>query len=281
MQTRQDIAVGSFDGFGLACQTGLASSMPRAHRHDEIELNLVTHGTMTYLVGGASVTLAAGDLALFWAAMPHQVVALAPDTYLSWLTVPLATFLRWSLPASFSRAVLHGFVVHHEGETAVVWDRSLLDRWQNDLAAGDDELRRVALLEIEARLHRLARTEPAVEQPVREFPSSGLAHAARMAHYLAERYVAPVTVRDVAEAVGLHPHYAMQLFRAAFGLSIHGYLTRQRIAHAQRLLVTTDLPVLEIALEAGFGSVSRFYAAFRHAGNQTPKAYRARVRAPV
>ncbi|MER3484247.1 MAG: hypothetical protein C4332_14975 [Meiothermus sp.] len=40
------------------------------------------------------------------------------------------------------------------------------------------------------------------------------------------------------------------------------YLTQHRLAHAQRLLATTDQPVLEIAFEAGFGSSSRFYAVF-------------------
>jgi transcriptional regulator GlxA family with amidase domain len=52
------------------------------------------------------------------------------------------------------------------------------------------------------------------------------------------------------------------------------YLTQYRVAHAQRLLVTTDLPVLEIALACGFNSLSRFYAAFKKICGRSPRTYR-------
>jgi len=52
------------------------------------------------------------------------------------------------------------------------------------------------------------------------------------------------------------------------------YVTQHRLSHAQRLLVTTDDLVVNIALKSGFGSLSRFNEAFRQAFGCTPREYR-------
>jgi AraC-like DNA-binding protein len=70
----------------------------------------------------------------------------------------------------------------------------------------------------------------------------------------------------------------MKIFRDRLNISMIEYLTRHRVAHAQRLLLTTDKDILEIALEAGFGSSSRFYAAFKHFCGQSPGQYRRALR---
>ena len=68
----------------------------------------------------------------------------------------------------------------------------------------------------------------------------------------------------------------MTLFKRAFGTTVIDYLTRHLISHAQRLLATTGDKVLSIALDSGFGSISRFNAAFKQACGCSPREYRAR-----
>jgi AraC family transcriptional regulator, melibiose operon regulatory protein len=74
--------------------------------------------------------------------------------------------------------------------------------------------------------------------------------------------------------VGLNPNYAMTVFREGCGLSLWEYVTRLRISHAQRLLLTTDWTMERVALDCGFGSSSRFFAAFRRICGMTPRQYR-------
>ena len=74
--------------------------------------------------------------------------------------------------------------------------------------------------------------------------------------------------------VGLHPNYAMALFRGTFGATLVKYITQLRLSHAQRLLVTTGDLILNIALTSGLGSLSRFNEAFRQAFSCTPREYR-------
>ncbi len=74
---------------------------------------------------------------------------------------------------------------------------------------------------------------------------------------------------------GLHPKYLMRVFKKQCGVSVWEYLTRLRVSHAQRLLITSDAKVLDIAMESGFSSVAPFYAAFAaHTRGIRPLAYR-------
>lgn len=66
----------------------------------------------------------------------------------------------------------------------------------------------------------------------------------------------------------------MTLFRQHYGMTLGTYLTRLRVCQAQYLLVSTNGDVSRIAFETGFGSLSRFYEAFKAISGQTPRQYR-------
>jgi AraC-like DNA-binding protein len=83
----------------------------------------------------------------------------------------------------------------------------------------------------------------------------------------------------VAREVGLHPDYASALFRKAFGVTPSRFILQHRVSHAQRMLVTSDAKVLEVAMDSGFGSLSRFNAAFRQLCGCAPRRYRSLHRA--
>jgi AraC-like DNA-binding protein len=262
--------------FGLACWSGAAHVMPRAHRHDDIEVNVVGAGRLDYLFGARRVGIPAGTTALFWAALPHQVVDTAEGSQAHWLTVPLDEVLRWRLPQTTMGELLSGAPLLSTTADAAVGDVDAhFGRWSADLAAIDPELREIARLEMRPYLRRTIR----VARPVTGTPGGGqLAltrdRAAAMATFVATHFRDPISVAEVAAVVHLHPHYAMELFRATVGSTVGGYLTSCRLAEAQRLLITTDLTVSSVAVAAGFGSSSRLYAAFAAGGLPTPADYR-------
>src|SRR5690606_12222003 len=128
-------------------------------------------------------------------------------------------------------------------------------------------------LEIEARCKRLAwGLLPDAARPRTDAAAAG--RVERIAAYAAEHYPESMTVAGVAAAVGLHPNYAMTLFKNACGISIWEYVTRLRVSHAQRLLLATDWKVQRVALDSGFASPSGFYEAFARVSGCTPTAYR-------
>jgi AraC-like DNA-binding protein len=259
-----------------------------AHVHAEIELNLVLEHGLTYLFAGRAVHFPAGRWLAYWAAMPHRVLTVPRPSALAWITVPIATFLTWSSPRLASR-LLGGEIVLEPCERP--GSRQQASDWISAVQVGSGEpQRRIACLEIEALLRRLdldgvaleRRERPAVAAETARQPAYDDAPLApqaveaveAMCGWLAESYQEAVAVADCARAVGMHPSYAMTVFRRTCGMTIWQYLTRLRLAHAQRLLLTTDQDVLSIALAAGFGSQARFYVAFKRAFRTTPAAFR-------
>jgi AraC-like DNA-binding protein len=250
--------------------------MPRPDRHNEIEINLLSKGSLTYLLGGRKETVAAGRLTAFWAAIPHQIIASDSGRYLVG-TVPLATFLEWRLPDRLTHALLHGQVVFEASPAQSADDWAMMQRWRDDLChkPHTEDRERAATLEMQARLFRLGLTLP--EGPrtaVRGHGGHTLSKAEQMACFIAEHYLEPLNTDDIAAQVHLHPNYAMSLFRRVFALTLTDYIAQHRVAHAQRLLVTTDDQILTIALASGFGSISRFNDVFRQSCGHSPRDYR-------
>ena len=99
-----------------------------------------------------------------------------------------------------------------------------------------------------------------------------------MARFIAEKFQEDIATEDIARAAGLHPNYAMALFRRRCGLTLHDYLLQYRLTRAQQLLLTTDDKVVDVALGSGFGSVSTFYELFVRKLKITPIKFRRRMR---
>lgn len=243
-------------------------AMDGFHAHADIEVNHVLAGGMRYFLAGAFHDVAAGDLVAFWGGLPHRLVSVQPGTRGIWMTVPLGWFLADAACRPLVDLLLAGRLLRD----ARPEDAALTAGWLQ-AAGGDDPLDHLILRrEAETRLLRLVRgTPPAVGGALRPVPDKVEDIATLLAARCTEE---SLDVAEIASAVRLHPHYAMQLFRRHLGITIWEYLLRLRVAHAQRLLLTTDHDMLRVAFASGFGSAARFYAAFRRIAGNTPRAYR-------
>ena len=253
--------------------------MRRPDHHNEIELNLLTSGFVSYLLGGRKVRIEAPTLAVFWAGMPHQVVDFQPGAQYFVGTIPLAWFLQCKLADRFVQALLRGEVLLEHLVQNARRDHELFKRWEEDLQQPDDEVRRIVILEMEARLRRMmaALSPPAggtAPGRATTLQSGEMNKVEQIACLIAQRYTEPLTVAEIGKGVGLHPNYAMGLFKKAFGTTLLDYLMHHRISHAQRLLATTNEKIVEVAFSSGFNSISRFNETFRRACGCTPREYR-------
>lgn len=86
-------------------------------------------------------------------------------------------------------------------------------------------------------------------------------------------------VERLARVSGISGAHFARSFAAAFGAPPHRYLLTRRIERAKALLRETDLPVTEIAFQAGWASLGSFGRTFRDVMDESPGAFRAHEQA--
>ena len=83
-----------------------------------------------------------------------------------------------------------------------------------------------------------------------------------------------IRLDELAAQACLSPFHFSRLFREATGLSPHRYVTDRRVQAARHELTHNDAPLVQIALDFGFGSQANFTRVFRKATGLTPGQYR-------
>ncbi len=257
--------------------------MAGPHMHSQIELNFVLTGQMTYWFDGRELTVDEGRLCLFWGMIPHQVIDRQEGTRFVCLYVPMSVFLGLANLSRFRDAVFRGAMI--EALEIRSWDRDIFQRWREELLAGDENLTEIVRNELTARVLRIERDgwrdlreEGSAIASFSANDSERVEHIERMLRFIAEHALENISADDVGNAVGLHPNYAMSIFKRAVGHTINQAIVRHRLDTAQSLLISTDLSITDVAFESGFGSVSRFYEAFSERFVEKPTAFRRRMR---
>ncbi len=82
------------------------------------------------------------------------------------------------------------------------------------------------------------------------------------------------SVTQFATRLGIGPRHLDRLFTQHVGASPLAVAQTRRLHFAKRLIDDSDLPMTEIALAAGYGSLRRFNDAFRNAYGAPPRALR-------
>jgi len=253
--------------------------MKGPHMHSQVELNFVLDGSMTYWFDGRKLTVSAGRLVLFWGMIPHQVVDLTEPTQFVCLYVPMSVFLGLPSLSRFRDAVFRGAMI--EALEVKPFDRDVFSNWRADLLSGDPDLEVIVKEELTARVRRLdregwrdLRNDRTAMFAGRNMDADRIIHVERMARFIAEHALEDIGTSDVSRAAGLHPNYAMAVFKRGAGMTINEAIVRQRLDTAQSLIIATDKPVTTIAFESGFGSLSRFYEAFQRRFGTRPNALR-------
>jgi len=84
------------------------------------------------------------------------------------------------------------------------------------------------------------------------------------------------SVEVLAARLGIGARHLCRLFARHVGASPTQVARTLRVQRAKRLLDTTDLPMAEVALRAGFGSLRRFNAVFAEVYRRPPAEIRRR-----
>lgn len=248
------------------------------HTHPEVELTLITSGRGHRLVGDSIETYGPGDLVLIGSQLPHA--------YLS----PPGTTDNSAIVAQFSRDFA-GPEFLKMPEFAGVG--RLLDRADRGLAFPADSVtstiehmhafptmndanRTLSLIRV---LLDLAQSDSAARvlstgEPRRSFDDATRTRINEVCGYLNNAYTETISLGEMANLAHMSPTSFSRFFRQTMGRTPTAYITELRIGAACRLLIDTDLPIIEVAARSGYSNLSNFNRRFRTAKHVTPREYR-------
>ena len=86
----------------------------------------------------------------------------------------------------------------------------------------------------------------------------------------------PLRLTELAAELGVNPAHVSRTFRRAYGVSLSEYLLRRRVEIACAALADPEVPLAQVAYEAGFADQSHLCRSFRRVTGLTPGAWRRR-----
>lgn len=90
---------------------------------------------------------------------------------------------------------------------------------------------------------------------------------------IAERFLRPLRAGDVARHVGMHRAHLVREYRQFRGRTIADQVKMLRLDWARNVLIRRALPLIELALEAGFADQSHFTREFALRYGTSPRRY--------
>ena len=100
--------------------------------------------------------------------------------------------------------------------------------------------------------------------------------AARALWYIENHFNQAIRLDEIARAARVSRFHLAREFDARMGQTVMGYVRNRRLSEAARRLAAGAPDILEVALEAGYGSHEAFTRAFRDAFAMTPEEVRDR-----
>jgi AraC family transcriptional activator of pobA len=265
-------------------RAGPHPSQRGTHAHDFLALFYLERGDQVLRVDGRDVALGAGDA---FVVAPGAVVTprAGPDVdaeeTTGWMVFFPADAVDPSAAAPLvswrTHPLLSPFVGNHRGGAQCLHippdERA---SWLGHLAGLDAELRgrldgyadaaraHLTLLLVHlGRLHWDAPAERGIEPLL-----------AAVFDVIEARSHEPISLRDVAAAVGLTTGHLTTVVGRRTGRTVQQWITERRMREARRLLADTDLAVGEIARRVGYREAGYFVRRFRAEHGVPPAAWR-------
>ncbi len=265
---------------------GKPALMESEHWHNHIEFNFIEQGQVRYLYDGKDVYFPSEQLIFFWGGIPHRMVDSQLDEKEGFYNFhhPLEDFLMYNFDPKLHRLLLSGHILTLKAPS--VFLEQFFTLWQQDIQKNQNHLSSSVFapvvdrsnFDISALFNRFS-FEILSAPSTKNFPQAkkstpNMALFAKILRFIFEHFQSDIKNQDIAEHLGYHENYIQRVFKDFSGHSIRQFIIHIRLKYACSLLRNTNRSIFNIAIETGFGSISRFYKAFVDHYQKTPKQYR-------
>jgi AraC-like DNA-binding protein len=242
----------------------------RRHRHAELELNLVTRGLGTYLLGNRRYQIRRGDLLWLFPAQEHVLMEQSAD-FEMWIAVFKHRAIKRVTTDPSAKILQEQGPVEECCRRLAHTELARLEELFVDLVGAEEQ--RPGLLNAGlsyALLSAWRCFEGAADVPVRDVHPA-VERAAR----LIQEGETTLKLEELAQHAGLSPARLSRLFKEQTGFAMVDFRNRQRVERFLDLYGTGQRQtMLDAALEAGFGSYPQFHRVFRAVVGCSPGDYK-------
>jgi AraC-like DNA-binding protein len=252
------------------------------HSHEFFEIVYVEEGFCLHFSGGTADLLMAGDLLALSPEMEHYYWAKRDITIVNILFMPDITkgFLEElkTLPGmtEFFEGRLQNPLLNH----LALQDREQVRRIIGTLRderekkpAGWKLRSKALLMDLLVLLSRVINAR--FGKPDNTNPYLG--YTLKAVERIEEQYLQDMTIRDLAEGLGIGPDHLTRQFRQIMGITPNEYLRRCRFTKALELL-RGQSAVSDVYARAGFRSINYFSREFKALFKMTPSEFKRQVR---
>lgn len=265
MWTRLDLPA-TLDGRVWRYATAAAAN--RQHRHAELELNLVSRGKGTYLLGKRRYEIRRGDLLWLFPSEEHVLFEQSAD-FTMWVAVFRRRAVTRSSPDPATRALRQRSFPGVACRRVANRDLERLESLLAELTeAGEDPIR------LNAGLGFALLQAWHCFQHAEEVATQELHPAVERAAHLIRNETAELSLTELAHRAALSPSRLSRLFKEQTGTTMVEFRNGARLERfRQRFADGRDCTLLNAALDAGFGSYPQFHRVFREAMGYSPAEY--------
>lgn len=250
------------------------------HFHNGIEIGICYEGTGLFFIDNRILSFGPGDVSIIFPDQPH--IAQSPDanpSRWSFLTVDterlfcdMSTDQFHAVRSAVSgRHFMSGILPGAEYRNLSALVRILFEELES--TEPNHKLSAKGLiLSILLMASRLS--EDGSEQSSDRAPSEEILLLSPAISHICSHYPEDVTVPDLAKLCNLSVSHFRRLFHRTMGRSPSEYLLEVRMRMARSLLKATAIPISEVSMIIGFGSLSSFNRHFKECNGISPREYR-------
>jgi AraC-like DNA-binding protein/mannose-6-phosphate isomerase-like protein (cupin superfamily) len=261
------------------------SPVARWNYHPEYEIHLIRKGTGKFIVGDHIGTFEAGHVSLVGSGLPHDWVSdLEPGEVLENRDAVIQFDGKWVEQAASIvpemaevRPLLEQSArgIEFLGHSAV---RAAACIESMGTSTGLERLQHMfELFGVLARAPHEERRLLAEEWFRPQLDSQAAAVVDIVLEYVFTNHAGTVKMSEAAALVGMPEPTFSKYFKRATGQNFSDLVRKLRLAHARRLLESSDKAISDICYEVGFSNLSNFNRHFLNDTGETPRNYRQRA----